>query len=77
MESTDLSTQNKLESFFAKLEQLTKVQRILISVGIFVLIIAAALWFFHWPKIVNIGKLEEKKEKTEKRGKKAAAAKKG
>ena len=66
MESRDLSTQSKLESFFEKLEQLTKVQRILISVGIFVLIIGVAGWYFYRPKVVDIGKLEDKLEKIEK-----------
>jgi type IV pilus assembly protein PilO len=66
MESTDLSNQSKLASFFEKLEQLTKVQRILISVGIFVLIIGVAGWYFYRPKFTDIRKFEDKLGKIEK-----------
>ena len=66
METTDRSAQTQLESFFEKLEQLTKIQRILISVGVFVLIIGLAGWYFYRPKINKIGELETKLEKIEK-----------
>ncbi len=66
METTDRSAQSKLESFFEKLEQLTKIQRILISVGVFVLIIGTVGWYFYRPKFVDLGKLEKKLEKIEK-----------
>jgi type IV pilus assembly protein PilO len=66
METTDRSTENKLESFFEKLEQLTKIQRILISVGVFVLIIGTVGWYFYRPKFISIDKLEEKLERIEK-----------
>jgi len=62
METTDQSTQSKLESFFEKLEQLTKVQRILISVGVFVLIIGTIGWYFYRPKFVDLDNFEKKLE---------------
>ena len=67
METTDRSTENKLENFFEKLEQLTKIQRVLISVSVFVLLIGAVGWYFYRPKFIEIDKLEKNIEKIEKK----------
>ena len=66
MQTTDRSTENKLQNFFEKLEQLPKAQRVLISVGIFVLIIGTVGWVFYRPKIKDHDKFEKQLEKIEK-----------
>lgn len=66
METTERPAQSKIESFLEKVEKLTKVQRILISVGVFVLIIGTVGWYFYRPKFVAINKYKTKLEKIEK-----------
>ena len=39
-----------LEPFFDKIEKLSKLYRLLISVGIFLIFIAAAVFLFYMPK---------------------------
>jgi type IV pilus assembly protein PilO len=65
METSERLSPSKIESFFEKIEKLTKVQRILISVGIFVLIIGGFLYVLYWPKYDEITKLEKRLEKIE------------
>ena len=62
-----------LSPVFEKIEQLTKVQRILITVGVFVLLLGGFAYFSYWPKFDKIGELkatlaaEEKKLEIAKR----------
>jgi type IV pilus assembly protein PilO len=64
---------NKLSPVFEKIEQLTKLQRILITVGVFVLLLGGFSYFSYWPKYKQIGELkktlasEEKKLEVAKR----------
>ena len=46
-------------SFFAKIEMLSKIQRILIFTSIFVLIIVAFIFLLYKPKLADIAKLKE------------------
>ena len=48
-----------LDSFFAKIEKLSKIQRILIFSGVFALIIAAFIFLLYKPKLEKIGKLKK------------------
>lgn len=48
-----------LEPFFEKLEKLPKSYRLLVSAGIFLLIIAGFVWLAYLPKYETIGKLEK------------------
>ena len=48
-----------VDSFFAKIEKLSKVQRILIFSGVFALIIAAFIFLLYKPKLEKIGKLKK------------------
>lgn len=66
METTERTAQTKIESFLEKVEKLSKVQRILICVSVFVLIIGAVAWYFYRPKFVDIQKYKTKLEKIEK-----------
>ena len=46
-------------SFFAKIEMLSKIQRILIFASVFVLIIVAFIFLLYKPKLADIAKLKE------------------
>lgn len=52
-------------SFFAKIEELSKVQRILIFSGVFIAIIAIFVFVFFKPKLAKISTLKTKLEKLE------------
>jgi type IV pilus assembly protein PilO len=58
-----LSSKSSLESFFEKIESLSKVQRILISAGIFLLIIGIFVYVFCLPKFKTIESLDGKLDK--------------
>jgi type IV pilus assembly protein PilO len=60
-----------IEPFLEKVENLSKVQRIIISALVFVLILAVFGYFFYWPKFEKIGNLA--KELTKLEGKLATA----
>lgn len=60
-----------IEPFLEKVENLSKVQRIIISAVFFVLILAVFGYFFYWPKFEKIGNLT--KELTKLEGKLATA----
>ena len=56
-----------IEPFLAKVENLSKVQRILITAVFFILIVGIFIYFFYWPKFekiaslkTNLAKLEQK-----------------
>jgi len=66
METADHAAQSKIESFLEKVEQLSKLQRMLISIGVFVLIIGAVGWYFYRPKFIAMGNYKTKLEKIEK-----------
>jgi type IV pilus assembly protein PilO len=66
MDTTASLSPTKVESLFDKIEKLPQAQRILISAGIFLLIIGAFIYFSFLPKSGKIGKLEKKLEKLEK-----------
>ena len=53
------SSPKGIDSFFAKIEKLSKVQRILIFTGVFVLIIAAFVFMSFKPKLQQISKLKK------------------
>ena len=57
MKKPDLSFE-ALEPFFDKIEKLSQVHRILISSGIFLLVIGLFVWLLYIPKYKNISKLE-------------------
>ncbi len=48
-----------VDSFFAKIEKLSKIQRILIFSGVFALIIVAFIFLLYKPKLEKIGKLKK------------------
>ena len=54
-------------SFFAKIENLSKIQRILIFSSVFVLIIAGFIFFLYKPKYAEIKKLKKELGKLEKK----------
>jgi type IV pilus assembly protein PilO len=54
-----------IEPFFEKVEKLTKVQRILISVGFFTLLAGVFIYFLFWPKIEKIQTLTTDLKKLE------------
>jgi type IV pilus assembly protein PilO len=54
------------DTFADKIERLSKVQRILITVGIVVVVLAAAVWFLYKPKYEKINSLTDKLKKVEK-----------
>ena len=43
-----------IEPFFEKVEKLSKVQRVLISVGFFTLLAGVFIYFLFWPKFEKI-----------------------
>jgi type IV pilus assembly protein PilO len=49
----------RLEPFFAKISKLTQVQRLLICVGTYALLIAPFIWLSYLPKYEKIGNLEK------------------
>lgn len=57
---------SSLEPFFEKLEKLPRTYRLLISVGVFLLIIAGFVWLAYLPKYETIDKLEKELAKLEK-----------
>jgi type IV pilus assembly protein PilO len=58
-----LSSKNSLESFLEKIESLSKLQRILISAGIFLLAIGIFVYVFCLPKFKTIQSLDSKLDK--------------
>lgn len=56
-----------LSPVFEKIEQLTKVQRILITVGVFILLIGGFSYLSYWPKYQEIDKLAKVLEAEEKK----------
>ncbi len=56
-----------VEPFFEKVENLSKVQRIVISAVIFCLIVGGFSYFSFWPKFEQINRLNTKLEKLEKK----------
>lgn len=54
------------DTFFDKIERLSKVQRILIILGIIVLIVASAVWFLYLPQYEKINRLTAELKKVEK-----------
>ncbi len=67
MVAKELSSSSKLESFFENIEKLSKTQRVLISVGVFVLIIGAFVYLLYLPKFGEIDKLGKNLETIEKK----------
>jgi type IV pilus assembly protein PilO len=57
MKKPDLSFE-ALEPFFDKIEKLSQLHRILISSGIFLLVIGLFVWLLYVPKYKTIGELE-------------------
>ena len=77
------ATSKKLDQLFERVEALTKVQRILICVGVFVLIVVLFFFLSYLPNWQKIGKLntEYKKlntalEKSKKNARRLAALRK-
>jgi type IV pilus assembly protein PilO len=66
MIASERPEQSKIESFFEKIEKLTVVQRALMAVGIFLVIIVGFVWYFIWPKLGEISTYRTKLEKIEK-----------
>ncbi len=56
-----------VEPFFEKVENLSKVQRIVISTVIFGLIVGGFSYFSYWPKFEQINRLNTQLEKLEKK----------
>ncbi len=54
-----------IEPFFEKVEKLTKVQRVLISVGFFTLLAGTFIYFLFWPKLEKIQTLTKDLKKLE------------
>ena len=54
-----LESSKRADSFFTKIEKLSKIQRILIFSGVFVLIIAIFVFFLYKPKLAKISKLKK------------------
>lgn len=66
MEPKKSFSAKSIDPFFAKVEQLSKVQRILISSGIFLLIIGLFVYFLYMPKFKKIDALNKNLKKLEK-----------
>ena len=60
-------TSTGVESFFAKIEKLSKVQRILIFSGVFIAIIVIFVFLLYKPKLAEISKLDEQLKALEKK----------
>ena len=56
-----------IEPFFNKVEKLSRLQRLLISAGFFVLIAGIFIYFLYWPKFETIRSLKSKLANTEKK----------
>ncbi len=56
-----------IEPFFEKIEKLSKIQRILISMAIFAVIAGVFIYFFYWPKFSQIQRLTTDLKKLEKK----------
>jgi type IV pilus assembly protein PilO len=56
-----------LEPFLGKIEKLSKVQRIVISVAVFLVIAGVFVYFFYWPKFSRIQRLKTDLKKIEKK----------
>ena len=56
-----------IEPFFEKVEKLSKVQRILISTGFFMLLVGVSIYFFFWPKFEKINSLTADLKELEKK----------
>jgi type IV pilus assembly protein PilO len=50
---------DSLSPLFEKIEQLTKLQRVLITVGMFVLLLGGFAYFSYWPKYQQTGELKK------------------
>jgi hypothetical protein len=66
MDTAEFSSPSKMEAFFESIENLSKVQRILISVGVFVLIIGAFVYLLYMPKFSDIDRLGKQLKTLEK-----------
>ncbi len=71
MDTVELSSPSKLETFFENIEKLSKTQRILISVGVFVVIIGLFVYLLYMPKFSDIDRLDKKLQTLEKKLKSA------
>ncbi|CAB1083281.1 hypothetical protein D1AOALGA4SA_10855 [Olavius algarvensis Delta 1 endosymbiont] len=56
-----------VEPFLEKVESLSKIQRIVISVAIFGLITGGFIYFLYWPKLEQLNRLNTRLEKIEKK----------
>ncbi|MBW2251790.1 MAG: hypothetical protein JRF60_14475, partial [Deltaproteobacteria bacterium] len=66
MKKPDIDLKKSSEPLFEKIEKLTKVQRILVCSGIFLVIIGSFVYFSYLPKIKikkNLNKEIQKKKK--------------
>ena len=57
---------NTKDTFFDKIERLSKPQRVLITLGIVVLIVASAVWFLYKPQYEKINRLSAELKQVEK-----------
>ncbi|MGD8470229.1 MAG: type 4a pilus biogenesis protein PilO [Desulfobacterales bacterium] len=62
---SNIGTLKGADSFFAKIEQLSKVQRILIFSGVFIAIIALFVFLLYKPKLAKISDLKNQLETLE------------
>jgi type IV pilus assembly protein PilO len=67
MDTAELSSPSKLEAFFESIEKLSKAQRILISVGVFAVIIGLFVYLLYMPKFSDIDRLDKKLQTLEKK----------
>jgi type IV pilus assembly protein PilO len=58
---------DSLSPIFEKIEQLTQVQRIVITVVVFILLLGGFTWLSYWPKYQEIGELSKTLEAEEKK----------
>ena len=63
--NSNIDTAKGVNSFFAKIEELSKVQRILIFSGVFIAIIAIFVFLLYKPKLQQISTLKSKLKKLE------------
>lgn len=56
-----------IEPFFEKIEKLSRVQRVAISVALFGLLAGGFIYFLYWPKYEQINRLNIKLDKLEKK----------